>query len=34
MIRLAYITLIICALLSLIFATTVSAAPARADRGA
>jgi chitinase len=32
--RLAYITLVICVLLSLVFVTAVSAAPARADRGA
>ena len=32
--RLAYITLVISVLLSLVFAATVSAAPARADRGA
>jgi chitinase len=32
--RFTYVTLVICVLLSLIFAATVSAAPARADRGA
>ena len=32
--RITYITLIISVLLSLVFVATVSAAPARADRGA
>ena len=32
--RITYITLVLCVLLSLVFVATVSAAPARADRGA